>query len=326
MNRRVAVFGVSGTGCTFVDWSIHWLSGQNDYYSHAAQQWVPLADNPLGQFNAHRHPKNHPEGMTAVLDMLTAFDQDKIYGMYVSSSPWQQVAQQLNTDQLPVITEYLAQEASRMWQECSAQGAQLVYVRTDPAFKLRNLTTRSVASSADQATVDQKTHRAYQQFFPHSNYDQLPIWEQRELMALDIRPFEPVTILDQLDLSLPHVSVDCVDLFEHGESVMQAIMQHCEIEIDPARWAAWITVYRAWQQIHEDSIRWAINCDHIVRSTVMGWHCPINLTFYQEAVIQHCLIYQYGLNLKCFGLTQFPNNTKLLHSLLEPNHHPVTPY
>jgi len=50
------------------------------------------------------------------------------------------------------------------------------------------------------------------------------------------------------------------------------------------------------------------------------------LNLNQEASIQHVLIYKYDLNLKTWGLEKFPNNTKKLHELLEPNIHKITQY
>ena len=43
---------------------------------------------------------------------------------------------------------------------------------------------------------------------------------------------------------------------------------------------------------------------------VHNWYYEIdNLTFEQEVIIQHCLIYQHGLNLKTRQLEKFPSNT-----------------
>jgi hypothetical protein len=70
-------------------------------------------------------------------------------------------------------------------------------------------------------------------------------------------------------------------------------------------------------------LQFEYNYKHIVESIVNNWSYPIDLTFDQEIVIQHCLIYHYGLNLKTWQLEKFPNNTQDLHKLLEPNIHPL---
>jgi hypothetical protein len=48
-----------------------------------------------------------------------------------------------------------------------------------------------------------------------------------------------------------------------------------------------------------------------------------NFEFYQEAIIQHIMIYKYGMNFKLWQLEKFPDNTQDLHKLLEPNIHKV---
>ena len=50
-------------GCTFVDWSVHYLSGKNTFFSVRHNQWLPLIENPLTTDNAHHHKKNHPSGL-----------------------------------------------------------------------------------------------------------------------------------------------------------------------------------------------------------------------------------------------------------------------
>lgn len=309
----VSIFGVSGTGCTFVDWSINWLTGQTHHYSYDAQQWLPITSNPLGEFNAHGHPKNHPEGFEQVRSMVNSFNQafskhNTLATMYVSSSP------ELNDPQL------IQQESNAIWTELAKQ-TRLVYVSCDSMFKVRNLITRSVNVDADEQVRIKKSQQAYLKFYPHSNFDQLPIEEQREIMALDIRPFQRIKLLDTLDLTVPHSTVNCIDLFENGELVMQEIIAELGLSINPDRFNAWIPVYRQWQEIHKPGIHWSLSLPHIVESIVNNWYYPIDLSFEQEAVVLHCLIYQHNLNLKCFGLTKFPNNTQLLHNLLEVNQH-----
>ena len=47
------------------------------------------------------------------------------------------------------------------------------------------------------------------------------------------------------------------------------------------------------------------------------------MDLWQEAIVQHILIYKYNLNLKNWQLKKFPDNTQDLHKLLETNIHPT---
>jgi len=78
-----------------------------------------------------------------------------------------------------------------------------------------------------------------------------------------------------------------------------------------------------WQKKQLDLLDFCYNQPHIVDAIVNNLYYEIDLTFDQEIIIQHCLIYQHGLNLKTWQLEKFPNNTQDLHKLLEPNIHSV---
>ena len=101
-------------------------------------------------------------------------------------------------------------------------------------------------------------------------------------------------------------------------------MDFCELPIDQARLDSWLVVYREWQQLQLNILEFTFNYQHIVDAIVNNWYYKLdNLTFEQEIVIQHCLIYQHGLNLQTWQLEKFPDNTQQLHRLLEPNTHKI---
>ena len=62
-------------GCTFLDWSIHYLSGADKFYNleHGS---IPLTASPLSTGaanNAHQHQKNHPIGIKETLKAIEQF-------------------------------------------------------------------------------------------------------------------------------------------------------------------------------------------------------------------------------------------------------------
>ena len=133
-------------------------------------------------------------------------------------------------------------------------------------------------------------------------------------------------MLDRLDLSLPHCLINGEEWLTQGERTMRMIMDFCQTEIVPIRLEQWLPVYYQWQKVQSNSATFSIELEHIVNATVNGWYYPIDLTLYQEAVVQHCLIYQHNLNIRNWELSKFPNNTQELHKLLEANTHSITPY
>ena len=57
MNKLICCTSNRSVGCTFLDWSIHFLSGQNKFFNVDQRAWIDLAKNPLDTLNAHGHKK-----------------------------------------------------------------------------------------------------------------------------------------------------------------------------------------------------------------------------------------------------------------------------
>ena len=101
-------------------------------------------------------------------------------------------------------------------------------------------------------------------------------------------------------------------------------MKYLDLDIVPERLSAWIPVYRRWQSIQSRSLKFAINLPYIIDAIVNNWYYELDdLSFEQEVIIQHFLIYKHNLNLKTWKLSKFPDNTQQLHDLLEANIHVV---
>jgi hypothetical protein len=149
------------------------------------------------------------------------------------------------------------------------------------------------------------------------------VWDVRERRALDLRLNHNEDITFVAKLSFPHQWIYCQDLWSRGPDVVQKVMQFLDLAIVPERFDHWLLVYRKWQKIQMDAQEFDYNREHIVESIVNNWYYEIDLTFDQEVIIQHLLIYKHNLNLKTWQLTKFPNNTQELHKLLEPNSHPI---
>ena len=86
-------------GCTFFDWSMYFLSGQENFYNVKKQQWIDIVPNPVQEINAHGHSKNHPSGSTVTNDyinQLLAKSQDCLYSVYPSMLNQYTIAAKLN--------------------------------------------------------------------------------------------------------------------------------------------------------------------------------------------------------------------------------------
>jgi hypothetical protein len=331
-------------GCTFFDWTIHFLSGQKKFYNISDSQWMPLVDDPVKENNSHGHLKNHPSGFANTqksISQVLAEPQDHLYSMYPISMQVFDAATNLHipVDQIgtlenwALIDQYLKNDFDQLFGFCHQNNVKFIYVGDHPSIQLYYLSTRSKGHKITTgelvgATKTKEDHR--QVFFNNSikKWNELgltDIWDQREQLALDTRPFH----CDDTKFSgllYPHLWVNCQELWHRGEQTALKMLQYLELDLVPERLAVWRPIYAKWQKKQLQLLEFNFNCQHIVDSVINNWYHEIDLTFDQEVVIQHCLIYQHNLNLKTWQLTKFPSNTQDLHKLLEPNIHSLSPY
>ncbi len=332
-------------GCTFFDWTIHFLSGQQNFYQVAKQKWLPISQNPVMEINAHGHPKNHPRGSTVTLQQLETLltqSPDHIYSLYPTTIRLDTAAEHFGIpvecvgqpDNYKKIVRYISEDFDKNFKNCYQKNIPLIYIGEDPRVALYHIGARTLdiglISTSPHASADEAKKEIQQIFFSKSEktWNQLNltnIWDQREKQALDFRPFHPhYCNTDQM--KYPHLWINCQDLWTRGETVALQMLRYLNLELDQQRLETWRPVYAKWQSIQLKRLEFCYSYQHIVDSIVNNWYYEIDLTFDQEVVIQHCLIYQHNLNLKTWQLEKFPNNTQDLHKLLEPNTHPLGDY
>ena len=152
------------------------------------------------------------------------------------------------------------------------------------------------------------------------------ISDKREFIALNLRPHECVDQTLDADFSKSHFYLDAQELWYNGEDVLTRVMEYLDIKIQDKRLISWVPIYKQWQQKQLDILKFSWNLSHICESIVKDYYYDLsdyNLDLWKEAIIQHEMIYKYGLNFKNWQLEKFPKNTRDLHVLLEPNIHPV---
>lgn len=337
MAKLIASTSVKSLGCTFLDWTINYLSGVEQIFN-AKHGWVKLTDNPVTAINAHGHLKNRPMGLaqlkaqTAILEANSEF-----ITMYPEHIRYVDAARELNinidnvsVDDQARITQYCQDDYKNVLEWLSNRGAKIIFVSLPESLVLYNFNIRNIEISFNDY-YEPKDKEEFVEgiesvFFDNSitkwgENASTNIWDIRERKALDYRPFKSFNW--DIDFSIDHYWLDCQQLFFGGEQKISEIMRYLELEIVESRLPHWKSVYEQWQQIQIKHLNFCYEHQHIVDSIINNWDFNINLTFEQEVVIQHSLIYQHNLNLKTWQLEKFPSNTKLLHSLLEPNIHPL---
>jgi hypothetical protein len=152
------------------------------------------------------------------------------------------------------------------------------------------------------------------------------VWDQREFLALNLRPFEYKTIANLFEHTDNYYQINSVDLWNTFDTNVNSLFEYLEINIDSDRYKKWISVYSEWRRIHQDRMLFCWYFKIIINNIIKGHDMDLgrfNLDIVQEVAIQHYLIYKHNLNFKTWQLEKFIN-TKQLHNLLEPNIHPLT--
>jgi hypothetical protein len=338
MNRKICIFSDRSVGCTFVDWSLYFLSGQANFYYAPNDVLLPLVNNPLNSSNAHKHKKNHPAGLDMTRNYFEKF-QNKNFDSNLFSVYSQEVRpriamellniKSINAQNFELILEYQRQDVQNLFDWCNTADVDLVHVTSTDVSPLYFLEARTVgyflsknqlASSKEE--LDQEFHEI---FFKESSKQWhsmglTNVWDLRERLALDLRPFTSSTL--SVGARQPHFKVACQKIWSNQNFIVD-MLDYLKITIDKQRFETWKIIYRNWQTIHYTQLEFAYKFNDIIAATVNGWFMPVDLNFAQEVAVQHALIYQHGLNLKTWQLNKFPDNTQLLHQLLEPNIHLV---
>jgi len=342
--KLACVTSIQSVGCTFVDWSLHFLSNQTNYYRLPEQSSILLVDTPMTKINAHGHRKNHPSGFKNTKEYIQHFRSQSNFNfcsMYPLPMHVDTAMQHLDVglDQLSNTTvwkkviHYISDDYQKLINYCCEQKIGTIYIDPDPKLNLYFLSVRSLdrLMLSDRAAInDQELMEEYQNTFFQSAISQWQTqgltntWDIRERQALNSRPFDRLEDQYQLKLTLPHLWINSSELWNHGVDTIQRIMEYLDLPVDSARWNQWLPVYYQWQELQQKILKFAYQFDHIIDAIVNNYYYKLEkLSFGQEVAIQHALIYQHNLNLKTWQLNEFPSNTQDLHQLLEPNIHPI---
>lgn len=329
----VCVTSARPAGCTFLEWSINWLSGQRQYFVAAENQSIPLTHAPLtthdySKNTAHNHRKNHPRGPQEVEQTLLAFlnSQSRFNSFYPIANEIDFWCDKLDlniatmtTQNWQQVVESQQQELNGIGKLCQEHNIKTVYV-TESKFSVPYfICTRLLPPWAYKQNLNELE---YYKFLVNINDSKLTPWDLRELLALNIKPMTASPFVDYVNMSQPHYRLTVEDLWFDGKRSLPMILDWLELKLDKSRLLSWQNVYTKWQQSQLDYVRMCWQLPVIVDAIVNNHYYPLpRLSLIWEAVIQHCLIYQHGLNLRNWQLKQFPTNTQDLHTLLEPNTH-----
>ena len=329
--RIIALTSGRPAGCTFLDWSLHWLAGHRWHWNFVLRDWVPVPQDPLFDQNAHAHQKNHPAGCQQLESMLgnyAATDRSDFATVYYNFQDLPHWLESLNISQSRLsrdhwhnIRQNQLQQLKDMSKICCANNVMQIVVTETPGTEPYFLHARVIADWMP-SNIEPDISEYQTWFGVDANMSR---WDLREQIALDIRPFEPTCFRDYIAPQCPHIAIANLDLWINGLDTIPKLMQKLDIALDKSRWQHWCEVYARWQKMQMPYVYFAQEVTNIVQDIVAGSSRVLpKFTLLQEATLQHCLIYLHDINLRNWQLDHFPTNTRELHFLLEPNRHIIS--
>ena len=326
MTDMFATTSVGSLGCTFVEWSINYLAGNDSYYriwpsylknKNGTANVIPLVDNPLRSSNAHGHDRNHPHNLEETKRVIGLLQQQE--GGLRSCYPWSfdrrehtQIIEYCLTQSIPVVFvtmpkdvylfTFIGHRATTTWIK-DDQGNEYPIYRQKPIDQIKTLISEHFSHSADE-------------------WESAELWDLRELIALNLYSMhkeDPLFLEDIKDDNLYRVSAPM--LWHSGDELFPEIFRRLDLKLDEERFSKWKPVYNQWQAVlRKQVIDFYYNLDFIVASIVHNLDLDLsqfNMSLTKEIVIQAELIKKHNLTIKGWGLEKFPGNATDLHKLLE---------
>jgi len=314
-----------GIGGTFLSWSLYFLSGHDKYFNLKKSQWENLCRTPLTPINSHNFEPNQANSideLTGIINTVESADTIDYHVIYFHNF--------LNTP--AVDTETAVKNSVEKFSKILVVSNELVplyqckYQSRSLGFKFSNPQVRN-------NNWDEQHSEFINYFFSESKekWEKLSldnIWDYREFLALNLRPFDHLHITPYIDSRCNYFYIEAMDLWTNLDLIINDIFSYIEVDIEQKRLNEWKDVYDAWKKIHYDRLRFSFYFNKIIKNILDGVDMDLrrfNLDIVREAAIQHTLIYQHNLNFKTFNLEKL-ENTQQLHYLLEPNFHNVQSY
>lgn len=323
----IAILTDPAVGGTFINWSVHYLAGHDEYYSADSDTFKLLPTNPLTDLNSHLFKPNQPtstETFNKMLGNIASKNTPTFHTMYFHEFNNPISSMQETKKAIEALSAH-----AKKYIVVSLTGNEILY---KCSYKLR---LKAVRSFNNPEIILRTDHEKYEDFisyfFPDSKLiweqSQLTeVWDQREFLALNLRPFDTSrSILSLINQDQQYHCISPMDLWTNFNFSVKDLFEYLELDIDQDRYNSWLPVYHEWKNLHYQRMMFVLYFDRIVESILHNR--PLNLSRFnldimQEAAIQHTLIYKHNLNLKTWQLEKFVD-TQQLYNLLEPNIHPL---
>jgi len=312
------ILGCAGCGGTFLDWTLHYLSGDNQHWTlrcdldrrHANTDFLttstvwqsyatrsPIPDNPLLNSTAHAHAKTHPTHVTLprVLSAFEQHNQDPLQTFFYFDN--------LGQGKHSTIHNQIA--------------------KTYPHIRFITYSYRHTDIDAIFCMQFEKLP-LMQELYSQALQDQMEddhTWTRREIFALAYeKALYGQTCAEKIIPTANNFVLTFQDFFFNLPQAVPMLFDYLELSIKPDRWDSWLQVHQQYQ--NNNNTQFFLDLPMIVEAIVSNQSQDLakyNMTFAKEVVLTRHLLYNHNYALRAHGLTHIGTNTQDWYRVLEPN-------
>jgi hypothetical protein len=301
-------------GCTFLNWSLHYLSGDTRTWYEEEKSWIRIIENPLTKNDSHGFKKNHPMTISdwkKLIDIFSSYDRNNKFSFYGITLG---TGKKWNMENFNEAISYSIDKKIK-----------LIYLGTE--YSTYNLVERSQFSVGwDQALrnkIYMKNIKEYFETVPNLESLTGTISKARDFLSLSMGNIkEP---LDQ-EIIKDHSShenflfVNCHELLTNEKECLKGLFNFLNLEIDSSRMDNWLEVHSKWKENLLPLLNFYRDLPTILSSIINGVSHPLEqyrLDIFTEAIIQYELMKKHNDRLLISQLDQFPDDTKKLTPFLK---------
>jgi hypothetical protein len=300
-------------GCTFLNWSVHYLSGDTRTWREKEKSWIDVPENPLTSINSHNFKKNHTLTITEwkkMIDILSSYDSNDNFSFYL---------------QLSTIEERTPEHLNEVILLSLDKKIKLIYLGTD--YSTYNLASRSRFSHQMGRTIKNKMYiKSMKDYFKTvPNLESLTgtNGKARDFLSLSIGnikvPLDQEVIKDHLSHK-DFLFVNCHELLTNEKECLKGIFNFLNLKIDSSRMDNWLEIHSKWKENLLPLLNFYRDLPTILSSIINGVSHPLEqyrLDIFTEAIIQYELMKKHNDRLLISQLDQFPDDAKDLTPFLK---------
>jgi len=299
--RVICVITNPGIGGTFLSWTIEYLSGHKKAYNVVSNRYDNMSDSiKVGKVNFHNYKPNQCFMHEDMFECV-----QKKYNL---------ISKEIGSD----FGVLYFHPISKTVDFLNNNNQEVIFMKLPSMYILyQSLITERATGNSREKKMEKYFHNSLHQ------WDSQEIYDKRENIALNINPFDYDRYADTGKFINNAYRIMSPDVWFNLDNSIFDILNYLDIKIDKQRYGNWLNVYNEWKKLHSTRVLWCWYFDEIIEAILNGYDMDLkrfDLDLFQEAAIQHVLIFKYNLNFKTYKLYKF-KNTKQLHNLLESNVH-----